>query len=129
GVLALYEQLHRLETIEEQVPAPSTPKAKGEHAFATLPPNAYEQFATTVENILREWSFPEIDRVVFDTKAEDIVISGKARKDNGKGYRAITYAAFMIGVLQETNRKNLPHPGVVLMHSPLGTNRDPDEHR
>ncbi len=94
GVLALYEQLHRLDAIEQVVPAPTAPKTKGENAFATLPPNANEQFATTVENILRAWSFPELDRVVFDTKAEDIVISGKARKDNGKGYRAITYAAF-----------------------------------
>lgn len=127
GVLALYEQLHRLEAIEQVVPA-STPKTKGENAFATLPPNAYEPFATTVENILREWSFPELDRVVFDTEAEDIVISGKARKDNGKGYRAITYAAFMIGVLQETKRRNLPHPGFVLMDSPLVTYREPDEH-
>jgi len=127
GVLALYEQLHRLEAIEQVVPAP-TPKTKGENAFATLPATAYEQFATSVENILREWSFPELDRVVFDTKAEDIVISGKARKDNGKGYRAITYAAFMISVLKETIRKNLPHPGFALMDSPLVTYREPDEH-
>jgi hypothetical protein len=76
---------------------------------------------------LRAWSFPELNRVTYDTTAEDIVISGKARKDNGKGYRAITYAAFMIAVLQETNRKNLPHPGFVLCDqrtetfSPAGT--------
>jgi hypothetical protein len=128
GVLALYEQLRRLDAIEQVVPAPTVPKTKGENAFATLPPNAYEHFATTVEDILRAWSFPELDRVVFDSKAEDVVISGKARKDNGKGYRAITYAAFMIGVLRETARKNLPHPGFVLMDSPLVTYREPEEH-
>jgi hypothetical protein len=43
-------------------------------------------------------------------------------------YRAITYAAFMIGVLLETNRKDLPHPGFVLMDSRLVTYREPDEH-
>ena len=128
GVLALYEQLHRLEAIEQEVPAPATPKAKGENAFATLPTSVYTEFAGTVESILRDWSFPELGQVTFDTKAEDIVISGKARKDNGKGYRAITYAAFMIGVLQETNRKEIPHPGFVLMDSPLVTYREPDEH-
>jgi hypothetical protein len=128
GVLALYEQLRRLDAIEQVVPAPTVPKTKGENAFATLPPNAYEHFATTVEDILRAWSFPELYRVVFDSKAEDVVISGKARKDNGKGYRAITYAAFMIGVLRETARKNLPHPGFVLMDSPLVTYREPEEH-
>jgi hypothetical protein len=34
----------------------------------------------------------------------------------------------MIGVLQETNRKNLPHPGFVLVDSPLVTYREPEEH-
>jgi hypothetical protein len=65
---------------------------------------------------------------VFDTTAEDIVLSGKARSDNGKGYRAITYAAFMIALLQETERKELPHPGFVILDSPLVTYREPEEH-
>jgi hypothetical protein len=91
-------------------------------------PTLNEEFARTVEQLLRAWSFPELSRVTYDTTEEDIVISGKARKDNGQGYRAITYAAFMVGVLQETNRKGLPYPGFVLMDSPLLTYREPDEH-
>ena len=34
----------------------------------------------------------------------------------------------MIGVLHETNRNQLSHPGFVLMDSPLVTYREPDEH-
>ncbi len=30
--------------------------------------------------------------------------------------------------LQETNRKNLPHPGFVILDSPLVTYREPEEH-
>jgi hypothetical protein len=127
ATLALYEQLHRLDELEQHQPVP-TPRGKKDKAFAALPPNAYEEFALAIEGLLGAWSFPELNRVTYDTTAEDIVISGKARKDNGKGYRAITYAAFMIGVLRETNRKNLPHPGFVLMDSPLVTYREPDEH-
>jgi len=128
ATLSLYEQLHRLDEIEQQQTPVPAPRGKKDKAFAALPPNAYEEFALAVEGLLRAWSFPELNRVTYDTTAEDIVISGKARKDNGKGYRAITYAAFMIGILQETNRKNLPHPGFVLMDSPLVTYREPDEH-
>jgi hypothetical protein len=85
-------------------------------------------FAKAVEQILKAWSFPELDGVAYDKTAEDIVISGKARKDNGKGYRAITYAAFVVAVLQETQRKNLAHPGFIVLDSPLVTYREPEEH-
>jgi hypothetical protein len=128
ATLALYEQLHRLDEIEQQGMQAQTPRSKKDKAFAPLPPSAYDEFARAVQELLKVWSFPELDRVVYDTRAEDIVVSGKARKDNGKGYRAITYAAFMIGILLETRRKNLAHPGFVLMDSPLVTYREPDEH-
>lgn len=123
--LQAHEELQRLTTIAETpTPKPVRPSS----AFTTLPASDYEDFAKTVEELLRAWSFPELDRVIFDTAAEDLTISGKARKDNGKGYRALTYAAFMIGLLQETQRKNLPHPGFVLLDSPLVTYREPTEH-
>jgi hypothetical protein len=124
--LSLYEQLRRLDEIEQSPEL--TPQVKKEKRFAVLPPSAYDEFATTVQELLRTWSFPELGRVVYDTATEDIVISGKARKDNGKGYRAITYAAFMIGLLLEIRRKHLSHPGFVLLDSPLVTYREPDEH-
>jgi hypothetical protein len=66
-------------------------------------------------------------RFGYDTEGEDIVISGKARKDDGKGYRAITYAAFMVGVLRQANQKHRRHPGFIVMDSPLVTYREPDE--
>ena len=34
----------------------------------------------------------------------------------------------MIGLLLEVKRKQLPHPGFVLLDSPLVTYREPDEH-
>ena len=123
--LSLYEQLRRLDKMEQRPERP--PRVKRED-FAPLPPSAYDEFATTVQELLRSWSFPELGRVIYDTAAEDIVISGKARKDNGKGYRAIIYAAFMVGLLLETGRKQRPHPGFVLLDSPLVTYREPEEH-
>ena len=124
--LSLYEQLRRLDEIE-QLPESVSP-SKIDKAFTTLPPNAHDEFATAVQEILRKWTFPELGRVVYDTSSEDIVITRKARSDNGKGFRAITYAAFMIALLREARRKKLSHPGFVLLDSPLVTYREPDEH-
>jgi hypothetical protein len=126
--LAAFEELHRLDELERTLAAAPTLRGQRTMAFSGLPPDAYDNFARAVEKLLRAWSFPELDRVVFDTDAEDIALSGKARTDNGKGYRAITYAAFMIALLQETERKELPHPGFIILDSPLVTYREPEEH-
>jgi hypothetical protein len=126
--IGIFQELHRLDELERQLERAPLSQRNKEKAFSTLPSNTYVDFARTVEELLRSWAYPELDRVVFDTTTEDIVISGKARKDNGKGYRAITYAAFMIGVLLETGRKSLPHPGFVVLDSPLVTYREPEEH-
>jgi hypothetical protein len=127
-LLGLFEQLRRLDKLEESLKPAKKKRGEKSAAVATVPPNAFEEFAKGVEDLLRAWTFPELDRVVFDTSTEDIVISGKARKDNGKGYRAITYAAFVIATMLEAQRKALPHPGFVVLDSPLVTYREPQEH-
>lgn len=126
--LSIYDELNRLDDLARSLEPVSTPKGKKDKAFASLPPNEYVDFAEAVRQLLEAWSFPELDGVAYDTAVEDIVISGKARKDNGKGYRAITYAAFVIAILQETQRKNLSHPGFIILDSPLVTYREPEEH-
>ena len=51
------------------------------------------------------------------------MISGKERASEGKGFRATAYAAFMIGLLDfcSDSTVNLPHPGIVVLDSPLVT--------
>lgn len=127
-IIATYEELRRLDEIEQRLARVPATKAARSKITTALAPNDYEAFARAVEDTLRAWTFPELDRVTYDARTEDINIAGKARKDNGKGYRALTYAAFMIAVLKETMRKGLPHPGFIVLDSPLVTYREKDEH-
>jgi hypothetical protein len=83
------------------------------------------EFALTVQAILRAWHFPGDPVVSFDDKTHDILIDGKNRRGNGKGVRALMNAAFKIGVLTYCRAKNLPHPGIVALDSPLLSYRDP----
>ena len=47
------------------------------------------------------------------------------RSAHGKGVRAILHAAFTIGLAQYCFNNNRPHPGFVVLDSPLVTYRPP----
>ena len=81
--------------------------------------NALDEFTQTIEGILQEWHFPNANRVFFDENKRDVQIAGKARGSTGKGLRAITHAAVKIGLMEFCRERNLPHPGFVVLDSPL----------
>jgi hypothetical protein len=84
-----------------------------------------QEFADEVAGVLTAWGFPGERRVVFDLQTQDLIIDGKHRKDNGKGVRAITHAAFKVALLTYCQARQLPHPGFVILDTPLITYRDP----
>ncbi|USI76657.1 MULTISPECIES: hypothetical protein [unclassified Sphingopyxis] len=77
------------------------------------------QFSLKVEQILKAWNFPGECRVYYDKDASDFVIDGKPRGSRGKGLRAITHAAVSITLLEYCQEHELPHPGFLLLDSPL----------
>ncbi len=81
--------------------------------------NVLDEFAQTIESILQDWHFPNADRVFFDESKRDFQIAGKDRGSTGKGLRAITHAAVKIGLMEFCHERNLPHPGFVVLDSPL----------
>jgi hypothetical protein len=91
-----------------------------------LPLAVAEAFALKVEAVLKEWHFPDAERVFFDAKARDMVIAGKLRTARGKGLRAITHAAFTVSLLEYCREQRTPHPGFVCFDSPLLAYRAPE---
>lgn len=85
-----------------------------------------EAFSQEVESLLRAWHFPGLDRVTFSESNQDIVISGRTRASHGKGVRAIAHAAFNLALLNVAIKTEMPHPGFVLIDSPLVVYREPD---
>ena len=87
-----------------------------------------EHFSKYVEALLASWHFPNLGRVTFSEDDQDIVISGRPRGSHGKGVRAITRAAFNLGVASiVVSKKGDPFPGWVLIDSPsLVVHREPD---
>src|SRR3546814_8554582 len=54
-----------------------------------------------------------------------LIIDVKRRRNNGKVVRAITHAAFKVALLTFCRSRGLPHPGFLVLDTPLITYRDP----
>jgi hypothetical protein len=83
------------------------------------------EFCKVVKDILRAWNYPELGDVAFDTDKCDLVIGGKDRANTGKGYRAITHAAFTIALMKYCRAKGFPHPGFVVLDTPVNPYKGP----
>lgn len=84
-----------------------------------IPDSVAHALSKRVEHILQSWDFPGECRVHFDKQTSDFVIDGKPRGARGKGLRAITHAAVTVALLEYCKERKLPHPGFVIMDSPL----------
>jgi hypothetical protein len=85
-----------------------------------------EEFSKAAEELLRIWNFPGLDRVTFSEEDQDLVISGRKRSSYGKGVRALTHAAFTLALLRYSRKEGRPHPGLVIIDSPLVVYREPE---
>lgn len=84
-----------------------------------LPDARAHALSMTIARILRAWHFPGDCHVHYDKQKRDFVIDGKPRGSRGKGLRAITHAAVTLGLMEYCREQSLPHPGFVVMDSPL----------
>jgi hypothetical protein len=114
---SLKERRQKLESLR--------PASREEKPKLTVPSNAVHEFGQVVSTVLNAWQFPGKRHVSFDEATLDLRIDGKQRKDNGKGVRAITHAAFKVAMLLYCKERNLPHPGFLVLDTPLLTYRDP----
>lgn len=86
----------------------------------------YADLCDSIKYFLTGWKYPGSENVKFDVKQKDILISGKARRLFGKGYRSISYSAFVLGLMKYCNLKDLPHPGIVVLDSPITSYKEED---
>lgn len=122
--LTLLEQRQSLTSRREELAA-LKPASKAERPrLGVSGPTVYD-FAQTVSKVLEEWQFPGNRDVSFDEGTYDLRIDGKNRRDNGKGVRAITHSAFKVALLMFCREHGLPHPGFLVLDTPMLTYRDP----
>jgi archaellum component FlaC len=90
-----------------------------------IPKPVLREFSQTVSAILTEWHFPDSTDVYFDEVNKDVVIGGRLRGSRGAGLCAITYSAFTLALFEFCRSRSMPHPGLVILDSPLIAYKEP----
>lgn len=125
-------RLAQLEAQIDQIKAESVrsrPRAEGIDLNLDLTNSEAHELSSAVKAVLKAWNYPGADALHFDKGDQDIVVDGKRRRDNGAGVRALLHAAFKVGVLAHCIEKGRPHPGFVILDSPLFAYRPAEEIR
>ena len=93
---------------------------------SSVSPADREKLAQTVEALLLEWNYPDVGRAVFSEAEQDLVIGNQLRTSHGKGVRALTCAAFIIGLMRHCLEHDHAYPSLVVLDSPLVANEKAD---
>ncbi|HDM7598171.1 TPA: hypothetical protein PZ808_003113, partial [Staphylococcus aureus] len=89
----------------------------GNYNFDNLTTSNVTKLCNTIKTILIDWGYGDIESVSFSEESSDLIIDGEHRQLAGKGYRALSYSAFIIGLMQDCISNNRGHSGVVLLDS------------
>jgi len=90
-----------------------------------IPTRDRREFCDFLESTLTTWKVPEAGTVEFDSKM-NLIIGGVRASSNGKGVRAIIKSAFVVSLMRYCITLDLPHPGFVLLDSPLTSYKEED---
>jgi hypothetical protein len=123
--LGLYNQVSALEKMKRVVVDEST--ADTATVAASLNMHAQREFSVQLRERLAAWGFPDANEVRYDASAQDIVAGNQLRSANGKGVRAILHAAFTLSLAKYCADREIPHPGFVVLDTPVLTYRPPDQ--
>jgi hypothetical protein len=102
-------------------------RAEGIDVNLDLTQSEAHDLSKSIQSVLATWNYPGGDALHFAKDDQDIVVDGKRRRDNGAGVRALLHAAFKVGVLVYCLEHRRPHPGFVILDSPLVAFRPAEE--
>jgi ABC-type transporter Mla subunit MlaD len=123
--LGLYAQIDRLREVKQQLVEESDQEIAT--AADGMQLKTVMDFSGAIAARLDAWGVPFADQARYDRNDQDIVSGDQLRSAHGKGVRAILHAAFTLGLAQYCYDRELPHPGFVVLDSPLVTYRPPDQ--
>lgn len=124
----LYDTKSRIQELNERID--NTKAISNKVEVKKLSDELMEEFCKIIQGLLETWNFIEIsneDTVCFNKKDNDVIVKSKTKASYGKGARAIINSSFIIAVLLYCKQNNLPHPGFVVLDSPLTTYKEKDK--
>jgi hypothetical protein len=91
-----------------------------------LDSTAVMELSRLIVSRLGAWGVPNSSSATFSAVLQDVMLEGQERGAHGKGVRSLLHAAFTLSLAQYCFDNGLPHPGFVVLDSPLVAYRPPD---
>ena len=120
----LYSQISAMEEVGrlrlEAERLANLSKAKGAAIMRAFGANISKLSGRVLE-LLHAWGFESIQSISFDIKDYDITIDSRRRLSFGMGTRSVFMTAFAVAIMEHSLSIKAPHPGVLVIDSPLKT--------
>lgn len=124
----LYDTQSRIQELNERID--NTKATSNKVEVKKLSDELMEEFCNLIQELLEDWNFIDVsceNTVFFNKKENDVIVNGKTKASYGKGARAIINSSFIIAILLYCKQKGFPHPGFVVLDSPLTTYKEKDK--
>lgn len=123
--ITLWDQVAQLETLSATVakeqPESADPVTEG------IGKRSQIDFSAVLRHVLTSWGVPEAERAEFVLGTPpDVILQARPRADRGKGIRSVLHAGFSAALGEYCLERELPHPGFVVLDTPVLTYRDAD---
>ena len=121
--LGVYEQLDQLAAYEDDDSEIDT--ATTDTVITEVTASETTAFCSEVDRLLSAWQLDDKTPVTFSEDAQDLIVGGRDRRVEGKGFLAITHAAFTIALNNFCVDNDRDWCSFVILDSPLNPLRLP----
>ncbi|MFJ6610030.1 hypothetical protein ACIQPT_07085 [Streptomyces sp. NPDC091289] len=83
------------------------------------------EFIEVMQQSLHAWNVPDVEHISYSEGKAEFRINGRPHSSRGKGMRAILHASLTVSLANYCFGKDLPHPGFVILDSPVVAYRGP----
>ena len=121
--LELHQRIDELEERRSRLDGDNA--GPGPRPAGYVPNRILSAFDGTLRRTLEAWKVPSVEFAEYDQYAMDIRAGGRPRASRGKGVRSVLHSAFTTALAQFCLHNSRPHPGFIVLDSPVVTYRDP----
>ncbi|HEY9329198.1 MAG TPA: hypothetical protein VIS09_13350 [Streptomyces sp.] len=92
-----------------------------------IPNRTLSAFDQVLQHTLEAWKVPSVEYAEYDQYQMEIRAGNRLRASRGKGVRSVLHSAFTTALAHYCREHDRPHPGLVVLDSPVVTYRAPHE--
>lgn len=123
-IIGIWDRAAEIEALRKAVAGEGF--AVPEEVNNAVPIGAQRTYSETLRAVLEAWQVPGAETAHFSFEGTpDVIIDHRRRADRGKGMRSILHAGFSTALSEHCLQRDLPHPGFVVLDTPVLTYRDP----